>query len=64
MVHVFVEMKLKRSVDEVDECSYPMMSHIGFGTIQNSLEFQPIGISICYHITYLANNRCKYEHTD
>lgn len=41
-----------------------MMSHIGFGTIQNSLEFQPIGISVGYHITYLANNRCKYEHTD
>lgn len=43
---------------------YLMMSHIGFGTVQQPLELQSICISIRYHISNLADNRCEYEYTD
>ena len=37
------------------------MSHVGFRPVEESLEFQTVGVSVCYHVTDLPCKKLKTE---
>lgn len=40
------------------------MPHVGLRTVEKSLEFQTIRVTICDHVAHLSDDGGKYEDTD